>query len=162
MALHPHTKVGIDTEHFKALEHFTVILYDKTSSIHHIYEARKEQFCQKGKTMERLPPTQDALLQHTKRVAYQVGIWCTSEHSEQRAPTPEGWGWTLNEENQSWVPVWNTLPLASKACSELVKCSCKSQRGCGARCGCKIANWNCTDLCSCNYFHNSNNVFLFF
>ena len=100
--------------------------------------------------MERLPPTQDALLQHTKRVAYQAGIWCTSEHSEQRAPTPEGWGWTLNEENQSWVPVWNTLRLASKACSELVKCSCKSQRGCGARCGCKKVNWNCTDVCSCN------------
>ena len=79
-------KVGIDTEHFQALEHFTVILYDKTSSLHHIDEARKEQFFQKGKTMERLPPTQDALLQHTKRVAYQAGVWCTSEHSEQRVP----------------------------------------------------------------------------
>ena len=64
---YPHTKVGIDTEHFQALEHFTLILYDKTSSLHYIDEARKEQFCQKGKIMERLPPTQDALLQHTKR-----------------------------------------------------------------------------------------------
>ena len=45
MGLHPHTKVGIDTEHFQVLEHFTVILYDKTSSLHHIDEARKEQFC---------------------------------------------------------------------------------------------------------------------
>ena len=132
MALHPHMKMGIDTEHFQALEHITVILYDKTSSLHHIDEARKEQFFQKGKTMERLPPTQDARVQHTKHVAYQPGIWCTSEHSEQRAPTPEGWGWTLNEENQSWFPIWNTLTLPFKACSELVKCTCKSQRGCGA------------------------------
>ena len=41
--------------------------------------------------MERLPPTQDALLQHTKRVAFQAGIWYTSEQIEQHAPTPEGW-----------------------------------------------------------------------
>ena len=67
-------------------------------------------------------PTQDALLQHTKRVAYQAGIRSTSEQSEQHAPTPDGWGWTLDENSQSWVPVWNMLPVASKACSKLVKC----------------------------------------
>ncbi len=82
--------------------------------------------------MERLPPIQDALLQHSKSVAYQAGIWCTSEQKEQHAPTPEGWGWTFNEQSRSWAPVWNTIPVASKACSELVKCSCKSQNGCGA------------------------------
>jgi len=116
----------------------------------HTDETREKQFCQKGKTMGRLPPTQDALLQHVKWVAYHAGIWCTSEQSEQHAPAPEGWGWTLDKESQSWIPVWNTLPLASKACSELVKCNCKSERGCGARCGCKKANWKCTELCSCN------------
>ena len=42
------------------------------------------------------------------------------------------------------------LALASKACSELVRCNYKSERGCGAKCGCKKINWNCTDLCSCN------------
>ena len=99
--------------------------------------------------MEKLPPTQDALLQHVKRVAYRAGIWCTSEHSEQHAPMPEGWGWALDKKSQSWVPVWNTLPLAAKACSELVKCSCKSE-GRGSKCGCKKANWKCTDFCSCN------------
>ena len=118
-----------------------MILYDKTSNLCHIDEARKEQFFQKGKTMEKLPPTQHALLQHVKQVAYQAGIWCTSEQSEQHAPAAEGWGWTLDKENQLWIPVWNTLPLASKACSELVKRNCKSERGCDARCGCKKANW---------------------
>ena len=95
MALHPYSQLGINIQHFQLLEHFTVILY-KTSSLHQI-DARKEQFCQKGKTMERLPPTQDALLQHVKRVAYQAGIRCTSEWSEQHAPMPEGWGWTLDK-----------------------------------------------------------------
>ena len=60
--------MDIDTEHFQALEHITVILYHMTSSHHHIDEARKEQFSQKGKTMEILPPAQDARIQYTKRV----------------------------------------------------------------------------------------------
>ena len=148
MALHPYAEIDVGTENFQLLERFTVILYDKTSDLQHVDEARK-LFCQKEKTMERLPPTQDALLQHLKRVAYQAGIWCTSEQSEQHAPTPEGWGWTLDEDSQ-WAPVWNTLPVVSKACSELVKCGCKSQSGCGARCACRKAHWKCTELCSCH------------
>ncbi|KAL5011106.1 hypothetical protein ScPMuIL_013411 [Solemya velum] len=30
-------------------------------------------FCQKGETIDKLPPTQYVLLQHTKRIAYQAG-----------------------------------------------------------------------------------------
>ena len=71
----------------------------KTSDLQDVDEARKELFCQKGKPMERLPPTQDALLQHSKRVAYHAGIWCTSEHSEQHAPTPEGWVYIVVTKN---------------------------------------------------------------
>jgi len=40
--------------------------------------------------MERLSPTQHSLLQHTKRAAYQAGVWCTSEQREQHASSPEG------------------------------------------------------------------------
>ncbi len=150
MALHPYTDVEVHSQDFQLLERFTVVLYDKASDLEHVDEARKELFCQKGKTMETLPPSQDALLQHCKRVAYQSGIWCTSEQSEQHAPSPDGWGWTLDEQSQSWVPVWNTLLVACKACSELAKCGCKSQRGCGTRCACRKANWKCTELCSCH------------
>ena len=78
----------------------------------------------------------------------QCGIVCTSEQSKQHAPSPEGWGWTLDEDSQSWVPVWITLPVACDACSELVKCGCKSPKGCAARCACRKAKWKCTELCS--------------
>ena len=44
--------------------------------------------------------------------------------------SPEGYGWTMISEGKSWVPVWLTIPVASKACSEFVKCGCKSERGC--------------------------------
>ena len=43
------------------------------------------------------------------------------------------WGW--KEENDLLTPHWTTLPEASKACKELVKCSCKTK--CGSRCQCK-------------------------
>ena len=47
--------------------------------------------------MGRLPPTQDALLQHARRATYQAGVWCTSEKAYQSLPSPEGWGWTLKD-----------------------------------------------------------------
>jgi hypothetical protein len=75
--------------------------------------------------MERLPPTQDALLQHSRRVAYQAGIWCTSEQNEQH--TKDGDGHLMMTANRGFQ-------CGTLACSELIKCSCKSQRGCGARC----------------------------
>ena len=61
--------------------------------------------------METLPPTQDSLLQHTKRAAYQTGIWCSSDQidHQQHVPSP---GWTLAED--TWIPVWMTFPIAAK------------------------------------------------
>jgi len=114
-----------------------------------VNEAQRELFCQKNKTMDHIPPTQDSLLQHVKRVAYQSGIWATSELAQQPIPSPEGCGWTLDRDSQIWLPVWSLLPMASKACSELVKCGCKSTSGCGTKCSCKKAQWKCTELCSC-------------
>ncbi|KAJ8043846.1 hypothetical protein HOLleu_11123 [Holothuria leucospilota] len=137
------------TQLFKLLERFVVVLYDKTSNLESINEARRELFCQKNRPMENIPPTLDALLQHSKRAAFQAGIWTTSNLTIQESPTPEGWGWTRCGDNQRWVPVWITQPITSKACSELVKCGCKSNRGCGGRRACKGAHWKCTELCSC-------------
>ena len=60
-----------------------------------------------------LPPTQEALLQYTKQVAYQAAIRCSSKQYKLQNPPPEGWGWTLDEYNV-WVPVWSTLPITAK------------------------------------------------
>lgn len=148
IALHPFATVSIDSQQFQLLERFTVIVYDKTSELQLVNELRQELFCRKEKTMERLPPTQHSLLQHTKRAAYQAGVWCTSEQREQHTPSPEGWGWSLEE--NIWVPVWSTMPIAAEVCSELIKCGCKSEQGCSSRCSCRKAGWNCTKLCNCN------------
>lgn len=43
----------------------------------------------------------------------------------------------MKTESQSWNPVWTTMPMASKACSELLKCRCQREKGCSGRCACK-------------------------
>ena len=82
--------------------------------------------------MEKIPPTKAALLQHSKRAAYQAGVWTTSELTKQDMPSSEGWGGRWDNKILSWTPVWTTLPHASKACTELIKCGCKSKNGCSA------------------------------
>ena len=56
MVFHPCTEMDVDVRHFQLLECFTFILYNKISDLQHIHKARKEPFCQKGKTIERLSP----------------------------------------------------------------------------------------------------------
>ena len=42
-----------------------------------------------------------------------------------------------DECDKKWSPVWNSQPIASSACLELVMCGCKSEKGCDSRCSCK-------------------------
>lgn len=86
----------------------------------------------------------DALLQHVKRSIYQAGIWTTSEQSQQALPSPDQFSW--KREGSKWIPKWITIPEVSKACSELVRCTCK--KAC-TRCKCVKASLECTPLCKC-------------
>ena len=73
------------------LERFVVLLYDCTSSQEYVNEARKELFTQKGRAIDTLPPTQAALVQHTKRVAYQAGhCWSQAMIRNLEIPCPSG------------------------------------------------------------------------
>lgn len=95
------------------------------------------------------PPTSNALLQHTARVAYQAGhCWGQCIVSNPELPSPSEWGWTRSE-SDAWTPRWTTLPEASKVCPELVKCGCKAEIGCKGRCKCLKAGMPCTALCKC-------------
>ena len=47
------------------------------------------------------------------------------------------------------VPVWMTAPLASDACLKLVKCACKSEKGCGVRCGVDAKRQSCHHVLNC-------------
>ena len=129
------------------VERFVVLLYNRTSDCKLVNEARRKMFAS-GRQIENIPPTQAALIEHTKRAIYQGSfIWNRTLFAKQELPSPALWGWQRNEVD-SWNPVWSTLPEASKSCKELVKCSCK--KACRPPCKCYKALFPCTELCVCS------------
>ena len=53
------------------LERFVMLLYDRTSDIMNLNDARKQLFTQKSRSLENLPPSQEALKQHIKSACFQ-------------------------------------------------------------------------------------------
>ncbi len=58
MVDHPYNEISVTSSSFLLLERFTVLLYDKSSNLTSVNEARLDLFCKKKKTLENLPPTQ--------------------------------------------------------------------------------------------------------
>jgi hypothetical protein len=128
------------------LERFVVLLYDRTSSLPSVDEARKQLFTQKGRTIDGLPPTGAALIQHIKRATYQAGhCWGQLMIASPELPSPSEWGWSKKAEG-GWEAYWTALPEATQACRELLRCGCK--KGCSGRCRCNKAALQCTALCA--------------
>ena len=67
----------VDAETLSVLERFVILLYDRTSECESLDFARKHMFTKKCKTMENIPPTANAFLQHIKRTVYQA-VHCLS------------------------------------------------------------------------------------
>ena len=61
-------------DNITAIERFVIVTYDRTSSEVNINQARKVMFAQKGRDMDRILPTQDALLHHIKRALFQASF----------------------------------------------------------------------------------------
>ena len=49
----------------------TVVLYDRTSTLSSVNDILEELFCRCNRAINRIPPTQNALLQHSKCAVYQ-------------------------------------------------------------------------------------------
>ncbi len=64
------TPSAID-DHMDALECLVFVLSDRTSSQEHVNECCKHLFTQNGRSIDAVPPTREALNQHTKRSATQ-------------------------------------------------------------------------------------------
>ena len=132
----------------KLLNRFVVKLYDVNYECDDVNLARKKLFSSKGKTLENIPPTADALMQHFLRAVYQAGhVWSQSLISNPHLPNPTDWGW--QKVGDCLSPVWMTIPDAAKCCPELKRCGCKS--GCiTERCRCVKDNIQCSALCACD------------
>ena len=138
LSLQP-TCVNSDT--LEKIERFIVIMYSRTCSASGVNGARKELFAQGSRTMENIPPTKAALLQHVRRAAYQAGyVWSQALVPVPVLPSPALWGWLTSD--SGWKPFWTELSEASTACYELVHCGCK--KGCRRQCKCRASNLQCT------------------
>jgi hypothetical protein len=129
------------------IERYVVLLYDRTSNEDDVNSARKHLFTQKNRAIDAIPPSQAALLQHTRRAVYQgAHIWGQALVPSPVVPCPSEWGWTRMPDS-TWLPLWSTLPEAEKTCLELIRCTCKEE--CYGNCKCVKAVLRCTDLCKC-------------
>ncbi|KAE8742548.1 hypothetical protein FOCC_FOCC011900 [Frankliniella occidentalis] len=134
-------------EAMSLLEKFVVALYDRSCSSSTVNECRRYLIVKKDRQVENIPPTYGALKKHTERAMYIGGcIWGHALDLTQNLPSPAQYGWVETE--RGWKPAWTDLPPASKACRELLKCSCK--KGCTNRCKCVQEGLGCTERCRCS------------
>ncbi len=136
--------MDIPSPTFGIVKRFTC---DNTTQHDKVNDLRQDLFTSKVKMMEKLPPTQSALLQHLNRSIYQASIWMEFLKPVVAAPSPGGFGWTRSDTR--WYPTWTTLPASTVSCRELVKCGCKATPICSKNCKCKNAGLECTALCYC-------------
>lgn len=136
------------------LERFVVLLYDKASNCLDMNSARRYLFTKKGRQIESIPPTSEALLQQIERAVLQGSyIWGQAENPTPALPSPAEWGWKFSD--GKWEPLWSNNPEASRVCRELLKCACK--KTCRTkRCKCWKEGLQCTALCNCGCAPDNN------
>lgn len=63
---------NLESDHMQRLERFVVLMYSKTCGVDRINEARYRLFTTGKKTLDNIPPTQAALVEHIKRALLQA------------------------------------------------------------------------------------------
>ena len=71
------------------LEKCVILMYDRSSTAATVGEARLDMFDRKQRPYESIPPTRAALLQHTRRAAYQAGcVWAQATKCQPEIENP--------------------------------------------------------------------------
>ena len=84
----------ISSNDMEAIERYVVLLYQRTSTLSRVNDARKQLFAFGNRKIENISPTFCALEQHVKRAVYQAGhTWGQSLIREPQVPSPKLWGW---------------------------------------------------------------------
>lgn len=129
------------------LERFVVLLYDRSSELSSVNEARLDLFARKQRAYDSIPPSRGALVEHVKRAAYQAGhVWHQALVNQPQLPSSSEWGWRWSSEGY-WKVHWTSLEPIAKCCQELTSCGCKVE--CQGRCKCYSFGLDCSPLCNC-------------
>ena len=109
----------ISSNNMDAVERHVVLLYQRTSTLSHVNEERKQMFAFGNCKIENIPPTLHALEQRVKRAVYQVGhIWRQPLSGEPHVPSPDLWGWERVSDDSQWDPM---LDYSSKAAKRIAQ-----------------------------------------
>ena len=110
------TPVTIPAEDLKEKERFVILLYQRTSPLSSVNDARNHMFTQ-NRRMDNIPPTLQSLNIHVKRAVYQAGyVWGQSLVGNPELPQPSMLDWHRETNDSLWTPYWTTLPEAANAC----------------------------------------------
>ena len=105
------TPTTLQPQDLEGIERFVVLSDVRSSSVLSVNEARRWLFTKKGKTVETIPPSQNALVQHILRVVYQTGfVGKTSLEKQQNLLDVKEWGWKCNEYSHGYEPLWIQSP----------------------------------------------------
>ena len=99
---------------------FVIWLYDTNR----INEICYKLFAQKNSNPENLPPTEDTLIQHIRRVSYHAFTWKNAMHPMNNMPSTVGSGW----KRQNGYPNYLTKDHSPKNIESLM--TCKRTTGC--------------------------------
>ena len=84
----------INKECMAVIERFVVLLYDQTSCLTKVNDARQELFSKRSRSLDSIPPTRAPLLQHAKKAVFQGGyLWSQTILKQPVLPSPSDWGW---------------------------------------------------------------------
>ena len=108
-------------------------MYSKGCGLASVDEARHNLFTSGLKTLENLPPTRAALLQHIKRAVLQASFyWKQALLVHQEIPDFIEWEWERDDQ-VAWLPFWTTLKDSSQSCSILLAAKSPAQATANAR-----------------------------
>ena len=143
--------ISLNYHHYKyisIIQRYLILTFNRSSPLTSINECRRDLFTKKRRTLENIPPTEDALVQHLKWSMLQAIIWTFCLILQLPEFDFAKWGWIVDENGVH--PSWTVLDEASKACIDLRKCGCKKQ------CNPKRCSWKknlglpCTQLWACD------------
>ena len=92
IVLHRQPTIEDVNDNMAVIERFICLMYHSATSKIEVNKCRRHLFTRKGRPLEGLPPTAEALYQHTLRVVYQGGfVLAQTLAAIQNLPKPEHW-----------------------------------------------------------------------
>ena len=127
-------------------ETFVCHLYNPNTDNVLINHEREASFRRANKSLDSLPPTQNALFLHIRRAHFQTFIWKKALEPCPVLPSSEDNGWNTND----GILKPTLLTEEPAFCIQLAYCGCSTERACGTRrCTCVRLSLKCSKACNC-------------